>query len=50
MEDRIKGLEEKEEEVKVVKGKAAPVKAPPPKGKDPKGKEAPPEGGLLEVT
>jgi len=47
MEERIKGLEEEKEDPKA-KGKAAPAKAPakPP----PKGKDAPPEGGLLELS
>ena len=49
MEERIKGLEEKKEEVKDPKKKPEPAKAPP-KGKDPKGKDAPPEGGLIEVS
>jgi hypothetical protein len=49
MEERIKGLEEKKEEVKDPKKKPEPAK-PAPKGKDPKGKDAPPEGGLIEVS
>ena len=55
MEERIKGLEEeKEEATKAAAGakggkKPEPAKAPA-KGKDPKGKEAPPEGGLVEVS
>ena len=55
MEDRIKGHEEEKEEA--AKGgaksgakKVEPVKAPAKGGKDAKGKEAPPEGGLIEVT
>lgn len=48
-EERIRGLEEKKEEVKDPKKKPEPAK-PAPKGKDAKGKEAPPEGGLIEVT
>lgn len=48
MEERIRGLEEKKEEVKDSKKKPEPAKAP--KGKDAKGKEAPPEGGLVEVS
>lgn len=50
MEERIRGLEEKKEEVKDPKKKPEPAKAAPKGGKDAKGKEAPPEGGLIEVT
>lgn len=48
MEERIKGLEEKKEEVKDPKKKQEPAK--PAAKKDPKAKDAPPEGGLIEVT
>ena len=48
MEERIRGLEEKKEEVKDPKKKPEPAKAPPKK--DPKAKDAPPEGGLIEVS
>lgn len=52
MEERIKGHEEEKEEGKPgAKGgkKPEPAKAPA-KGKDAKGKDAPPEGGLIEVS
>lgn len=48
MEERIRGLEEKKEEVKDPKKKQEPAK--PAAKKDPKAKDAPPEGGLIEVT
>jgi len=48
MEERIKGLEEKKEEAKDPKKKPEPAKAPPKK--DPKAKDAPPEGGLIDVS
>jgi hydrocephalus-inducing protein len=50
MEERIKGEEEQKEEVKGAKGKKPEPAKPALKGKDAKGKDAPPEGGLIEVT
>lgn len=52
MDERIKGHDDDKEEVKGgAKGKKAePAKPAAKGGKDAKGKEAPPEGGLIEVT
>jgi hydrocephalus-inducing protein len=51
IEERIKGLEDKKEEAKDAKGKKPEPAKAAPKGKDAKGaKDAPPEGGLIEVS
>jgi hydrocephalus-inducing protein len=50
IEERIKGQEEEKKDPKDVKGKKPEPAKAAPKGKDPKGKEAPPEGGLIQVS